>query len=194
VEVSTVLKEFGIIRSYSLKNEFHVRAYWDWDEYFGSDTEMADRHEYPDTTLTEEHSYEGDESRGNLTVEIGFVRFLRSGTGLSPCLGVVAAFRPYWWHDSHDYYGEGGLERRDETTRDTNALSIGISGGLRHFFSDRLAVMVHSDLVSYTYRKETRKYDHYYPDGDSTSVSERTNTDKFVSFTMQPTVYLQYYF
>ncbi len=194
VEVSGALKKIGVVRSYSLRNEFHLRACWDWDEYLNFDFEETGWSEHPDTTIhISESSIEGHRSWGDLTVEAGFVRFLRSGGGLSPSVGIVARFRPYG--SRHDYdYRDGSLRMREETSLDAYELSIVVAGGLRHFFNEHLAAAVDSDLVSCTYRREDEAYGHYSPDSDVRSVYERTRTSTFLSFTMQPTVYLQYYF
>jgi hypothetical protein len=194
IEVSGRLDELGVVRTYSLKNEFHLRLYWDWDECLRSDTEETQRTEYADTTVTEEYSVEGDESWGSLTLEAAFFRNLRSGAALSPSVGLIARFRPYRDWESYDQYRPDGLRSQEERSWNTYSVSIVLTGGVRWFFNGDIAVSAHTDLVAYTHYRETRESTYRYPASDEIRVSERTRTRDSVSFTMQPTVYLQYYF
>lgn len=146
--------------------------------------------------MTEEYSTDGDESHGDLTFEAAFLRHFRSGTTLSPGIGVIARFRPYRDRYDYDRYGPDGFRSKEERSRSIYSLSLVLSGGVRWFLSGEFAASVYTDLVAFTHSKESSEYTYYYPssDEDETHGSDTSRTRDSVSFTMQPKVYLQYYF
>lgn len=196
-EFSTSLKNVGLIRSLSPKNELLVRLQYNWSEYLEDEREEVRRDEYADTTYEYEYSYDGDRSEGMFSVELGFRRFIGSGKGLSPNLGLAVKFWPQRYEYLYDRYEEDSLDYSyRHTDRDDN-VSLLLNGGCRYLISEYFAVSVHTDLLSYTYTWHSREHEskNVQPDGEiRTHESAYTGTCQYLQLVLYPSLYVQFYF
>lgn len=195
-EVSPNLINFGLLRSFSSKNELYIKVEYDWTKRYKWDEEKVHQVEYPDTTYEHEYKYDQDRSYGVLTLESGIRRYFRSGRVFSPCVGIAVRAKSGSHKNSHNRYQDDTLEYTYDYSNSWYDLGLILSAGLRYIINEHFALIIQSSVASYTYSKSYYNSQSHYMNIDYERIytDETSRSYHYLRFELHPRLYIQYYF
>lgn len=193
-EVSPNLINFGLLRSFSSKNELYVKVEYDWTKRFKWNEEDLQQVEKPDTSYEHEHRYDEDYSQGVLTLESGIRRYFRSGRVFSPSVGIAVMAKPGSNKRSYNNYKDDTLVYIRDYSSSWYDLGLILNAGLRYTINKHFALIIQSPIASYTYSKYYYNSHRMYIDTENIYTDETLRSFHYLRFELHPRLYLQYYF